>query len=1087
MEAKHETQYFDFTNKEHKHFFAGLFNTAQHHFDLSLTELADRINEKGKTGKGFIKEAFSDAISEADWETRINYLSESLTFINYFDYDCRTAFREIMLLLYDTITNYRNYYSHYQHKKVALDDAIFPFLDELLFKSALNVKRNRAKSEIYKAHLSVKYKSEFDKIIAKSNEKIEAYNAQLKKGEKKRAFIKQKDEVNHVLNQVFRSFLYKNDNGEETLSEYALSKTDEGHLSTYGFVQLAALFLSKKQTESLLNYTKYLKDTRELRFVSSRWTFTFLCYRDIKRLFRSDYSNDSLLLQMISELNKCPDALYQHLSPEKKQEFLEDINTYYKDNSEFFGTQEKALVSHEVLQKRYSNKFAYFALRFLDEVCNFPTLRFSINLGKFNHDTSPKTFNSKVITERSLLEKITVFTKLSEATDAKKAYFKNPENIDLVHDWLEFPMPSYQFNRNNIGIWLAINDDSGKSDAATKRNREDKKTKYAIAEKLGLTDTVKKPIAFLSSNELPALLYALLIENKTPNDVESLLRKKIQIQRGLLDKFGKRELVNRKVFPKKLLQSRDKLTFDIEKLKQNITTEIKKNPLKDIRKKYKKKPKEPNELTNKEKGNIATWLADDIKRFTSKATKKDWKGYQYAEFQALLSFYDIDKEKPKSFLEQDLHYHFKIDNPFGGVNFNHKSLYTFYNTYLKKREKYLEDLTKTIDANYGDIPETVFIGFTKRIYEIKPVEIQKDTLLNKIPINLPRGIFDDKPTSYDKKEKPVALAGWFEKSNQLENAQRFYHFEKVYEYPITVLKWNPKKRKKEEKIVLKEQSINPNKGLKEQYYENLPVKNQREIYNNEKRIRKIMRQDFFVLEMAKHLLQKAKVKGLDDLQLKDIFLTKKEKNKIQEESKKQSERNTGDTSKNSITDSHILSRKIEISILDGRVKGTPKIKDVGKCRKFETDARVKELVNYFCDKTWSFTEIQNEIDDFDRVRKFELFKSVHQLEKKIYEDATKKNCTDALLNQGNPSFKRYVSHYFLETDKEAFNNLPIKIISATPEWQKFFLLAKIRNKFSHNQFLPTEDFKKLMEFVPLEKDELIATYLNRAFIELQKR
>lgn len=1092
MEAKHTIQYFDFTNIKHKHFFAGLLNTAQHNFDLSLRELAKRIHNKDTT-KGLITIAFNNSVSESDFKARTNYLSESLAFIKLMNYENRAEFRDTLLVLYNTIDGLRNYYTHYKRDKITIDESVYKLLDYLLLTSAKEVKINRAKSEEYKKYLSIKYQDEFEEIIDESNKKIEEDNALLKKGERKTGLIKPQDEVNHVLNKVFRSFLYKNDKGEDELRDNASSKNKEDtDLSTYGFVQLLALFLNKKQTESLLSYTKYLKDTRKLKFVTSRWTLTFLCYKDIKRLFKSDYSNDSLLLQMISELTKCPNEIYRQLTPDKKQEFIEDINEYYKDTISFEGTNEQALVSHEVIQKRYANRFSYFTIRFLDEIIDFPTLKFHVNLGKFNHDTTKKKFSNAIETERSILEKITVFTKLSTATNNKKDYFSKPENKELENDWLEFPMPSYQFNKNNIGIWLSIDKKSGESDAPEERENS-KLSKYKIAEKLLLKNTIRKPIAFLSFNELPALLYSLLIEKKTPIEIEKIIQSKIIEQRKLISSFDKTKIISNKRLPKKLIRaSHLDSTTDVKKLEKDIKTEISKDPIGDIRKHYKKEIKNVNEFTNSEKGKVTTWLADDIKRFTSKETRENWKGYQYAEFQALLSFYDINKDKPKSFLEKDLNYDYKKDNSFNGLNFNLKTLFDFYNSYLKNRREYLNNLLKEIESSKDEIHEKVFIGFTKRLYEIKPIDIQKNVFLKKIPLNLPRGIFDDKPTSYDKGGKDnTEIASWFTLSSKAENAQLYYCFPKVYSYPTTKLKWDNRKRRKIQKSSIATQLISPKERLKQQYLKDLPKTVQVEIYKNEKSIRKIMREDFFILEMVKHLLKKSSIKGLDKLQLKDVFLTKEEKNRRIVESLKQSQRVKGDKMENVVNDSYILSQQVAISILNDKIIDTVQIKTIGKLRRLEEDKRVRQLIEYFPDKpSWTVLEIQSEIDDYDRVRKFEFFSSVHVLEKLIYKDAKKNNAKEGLLQNNNHNFRKYLSYYYLNEDRDAFNSLPnfdtitIDNPSIKSEWYRLYLLVKIRNKFSHNQLLSKVDFDSLKEIISMNSGEKIAAFLNRAFDKL---
>ncbi len=131
------------------------------------------------------------------------------------------------------------------------------------------------------------------------------------------------------MNFVFRSFIYNdNKNEKEVLSLNAVSKVhNENKFSNYGFILFMSLFLNKKQTGILLSYTKYLKGNKTLKYIISRWILTFLCYKDIRKLFKSEHSNDSLLLllsllQMVSEVTKCPNELYLHLDVIKSKSLL---------------------------------------------------------------------------------------------------------------------------------------------------------------------------------------------------------------------------------------------------------------------------------------------------------------------------------------------------------------------------------------------------------------------------------------------------------------------------------------------------------------------------------------------------------------------------------------------------------------------------------------------------------------------------------------------------------------------------------------------------------------------------------------------
>ena len=1090
MNTKKITQYFDYQNIDDKHFFAGLLNIAKNNFDVSLNELKKRTNSKN-TGKGIITEVFSDSITQADWNTRIDYVSESLAFVKFFKYESRTYVRNTLYKLYETIDNLRNYYTHYNHTPIIIEASIFEVLDKLLLNSALTVKKNRAKSEEYKEYLSIKYKDEFNTIVSNSNHKILKYNKTLSPGEKRREKVKLADEVNHVLNFVFRTFIYNDKiNRQEKLSDNASSKQKNcNSLSTYGFVQLLALFLNKKQTQTLLSYTKYLKDTRKLEHVATRWVLTFMCYRDIKRLFKSDYSNDSLLLQMISELTKCPNNLYNNLTVEKKQEFIEDINTYYKDNEEFKGNNNEGLISHEVIQKRYQDKFPYFAIRFLDEIIKFPNLKFHINLGKFNHHTTTKHLKGiSISTERSILEKVSVFTKLSTATKNKKEYFLKPENKDLINDWVEFPSPHYQFNKNNIGIWLNLDGTLGKSDAHKER-KSSKLTKYDIAEKLNIKEALKKPVAFLSFNELPALLYALLVEKKTPKEIESIIKTKIFEQRNTIREFDKNTNYDSRKIPTKLNNAINQNSpINWKKLESDLQIEIDKNPLEEIRINYKSKPESSNELSNSEKGKIAIWLCDDIKRFTSIKTRKTWKGYQYVNLQALLAFYEYKKNEVKDYLKNELLFDFNKDNPFSGINFTHNSLHEFYTAYLRQRKLYLEKKLRKVESKNRDLDHDIFIAFSKRLYVLKPLDLLKQTYLNNTPVNLPRGIFDNKPTFIKPTNSSTDLASWFSFSNNINNSQKFYQFEKNYEYNVEVLKWNNYKRKNELKEVTKKQKISTSKGLKIQYNNDLPKETQKYIFNNEKLIRKEMRQDCYILEMVKYRLGS---QNLNKFTLKDVFLSKAEKLKIEEESKKQSFKKLGDYSENIINDSHILSKRIPITLFGGKICGNVAIKEGYKNLKFEQDKRVVCLLSYFPNKIWTFKEISDEIETYDKVKNFDFFKSVHQLENEIFKSAKEEvNLNAIFTDEGYPNFKKYLSYFYLNTEEEKsqFNDLDfdkITILQVSENQKLLYLLVKIRNKFSHNQLLPKEDFDYLQSKYYLKENENIGNYLLRVFMKIQ--
>ncbi|MCD4745551.1 MAG: type VI-B CRISPR-associated RNA-guided ribonuclease Cas13b [Bacteroidales bacterium] len=1053
------SQHYDFKTLEDKHFFAGLLNTAQNNINLSLGELSRRTGiKKGNDYKGLINETFSDTVSPADYKMRLEYLAESFVFVKQFIRKERSEVRKLLISLIETIDKLRHYYTHFYHKEIKIEDDIYKILDELLLDAALLI-RTRVKTEEYRQHLSQKYHNEFD----------DTFN-EAKRESKKADKLKEKDKISFVINQSISRYISKKTtkDGKFILWKYAVSCDEDNKLSKNGFVILMALFLNRKQLEKLFAYTKYFKGTQKLEFQITHWIFSYYAYRDIRKLFRSDFTSDALMLQMLDELSKCPDELYERLSQQKKEEFFEDLNVYYKDNPEYTGSAEDSRVEHEVKRKRYEDKFPYFAIRFLDEFAGFPSLIFSVNLGKFNHNTSQKNLKGVDFnTERSILEKLTVFERLTTATEKKARYFEGVkrEEEKTDNDWIEFPMPFYQFAGNNIGIWLQM-DNHGNSDAAEKRE-SGKSTKSDILKKLGMEDSLKKPVAFLSVNEIPALLYALLIEKKQGREIEKIIRNKIFAQDTIIREYNSDSPFSKKSTPLKLKKSIGKTERQInwEKLKNAIIKERDKDPIAEIRKNYVKRDKiKDNEFTNPEKGKIATWLAEDIKRFIAKKDRKGLKGYQYAEFQSLLAFYDTRKQDVKNFIEGEL----KIE--LGNAAFDMRdclrenNLFDFYKDYLKKRRSYLEDILQIVINKHED--KRLFDGFSKRLYTIPAFEQYKQHI-KKMPVYLPRGLFDDKPTVH-KKEKQTEIADWYRVSNNYENGQKFYQFDKLYEYI------NKNKETDNQKIV-------SNRGIKAQYNNDLPTDDQKRIYKNETKLRKIIRQDFYILEMAKHILKEAngiESNEVDYIELKDVFLTKAEKEKIQR-----------DAFDGQIKDDHILSKRIEIKTLDGKVKDSVAIKSIGKFLKITRDERIKQLVRY-SDKIWTYSEIADEIESYDKVRYEKIFKSVHLLEEKIFNKAEIANEQEELLHEGSPNFRNYLAYNFIniKEDRAKFKQPKIEDITISEvekdEWKPFYILAKIRNKFSHNELISVDDFRYLKEFIPMTDHEGVSEYLYRAFNKL---
>lgn len=174
-------------------------------------------------------------------------------------------------------------------------------------------------------------------------------------------------------------------------------------ISSSGVIFLLSCFLNRKEIEDLKANIKGYKgkvtkneeptlEKNSIRFMTTHRIFSFWHYKGLKNKIKTSESatKETLLMQIIDELSKVPDVIYQNLSKDLQDSFIEDWNEYYKDNEENQENLENSKVVHPVIRKRYEDKFNYFAIRFLDEFVDFPSLRFHVHLGNYLVDSREK-------------------------------------------------------------------------------------------------------------------------------------------------------------------------------------------------------------------------------------------------------------------------------------------------------------------------------------------------------------------------------------------------------------------------------------------------------------------------------------------------------------------------------------------------------------------------------------------------------------------------------------------------------------------------------------------------------------------------
>lgn len=1086
---------------EDKHYFGSYFNLADNNIKEVFNEINNRFGKNIKKPEELLKEIFKDNISMTEYEKWVGVFAYYFPISNYLDKKNENGkeisrieriqfFRETFIKLLGTIDSLRNFYTHHYHDDIVIDDSIFEFLDRVLLDVMISTKHNYLKTDKTKETIKKSLKDELDILCNLKKDELSKKNNRFKNN---RITLE-----NAVYNSVFNKFL--DDNNE--LNDYYKSKQSkiletDGFfnipISSNGLVFLLSLFLNRKEIESFKSNIKGYKgkskteETTEKKngilFMTTHRIYSILSYKGLKKTIKTstNWSKETLLMQMVDEISKVPDCIYQHLDKTLQDTFIEDWNEYYKDNEENEEPSDESKVIHPVIRKRYEDKFNYFALRFLDEYANFPTLRFQVYLGNYIHDKREKEIGkTNIYTERVVKDKITVFGKLSELNDAKASYFENEENNES--NWEIFPNPSYEFPKqvgdnntlsNKIGIQVKLKNDKtvellndNKKSLHNKIRNRLKPTKSEIIEKIiSLNNDTEndKPIvygcnalAYLSMNDIHSILYESLVKGRSGEELENKIIQQLEKQiQEIVDKDTSSKIL-------KNADNQKAESFNEKKLKQDLQKEL--NTLKDLLFDLDEKIDlyEDNErakiLHAHEKGEIATWLAKDIKRFMPQGFKEEWKGYQHSEFQASLAYFESSKDVLNSIIEKlDLaQFPFDIKKCF-----ECKTLDDFYRKYLTERIgniKILLETEKSINKK-SDLYESLKVECFSFLKKQNYVTTSLDERVNRIlanPIFIERGFIDSKPTMIkDVKfiENKGQFADWFVYFKENDNYQKFYNNEI---YPI---------------------NLDEGHKFKREFYKgrNIQQKN-----------------DVFTLLMIKKIYAEIFNQKLDSM-LNDFYQTRQER-----QQSVGAEQNLN----------FLWNKRMDIKLSEGKIEiKQVKLKNVGRYRKYEQDERVKTFLAYNETIEWlaylpSDTEkgatlptniVARQLDEYEKIRSQELLKEVQTLEEFIYNKVSNK---EILKNGKHQNFNKYIVNgllnelrgiNYLNSNSLKTSNYKVneRFEELTIE-KKCDIIIMIRNKFAHNQFPEKVFFDYCNHLIPIQQNELYAEYYLRVFKQVKE-
>lgn len=265
--------------------------------------------------------------------------------------------QEILADMFEVLNYHRNHHTHYKHSQETLDPE--------------TEKRVARMCNFALMALCRLVRTRFE-INPKDNPGNEAIN-----------FLYLKADDMGFMTQGLYKFDRKTKKAEINQG-FFYSMVKDGHLTSMGLVLLICMFLPRNYIMMFIDklgkdfYGKFwsenpnqdTEDKQKHRRIM-REIFGYFNLPLIKDRYRSEREDTALALDMLNELKKCPKDLYDHLSPEDQASFKIDITTGLSNDSA------------DIVLKRHTNRFPYFALRYIDEREIFSFLRFHVNYGKY--------------------------------------------------------------------------------------------------------------------------------------------------------------------------------------------------------------------------------------------------------------------------------------------------------------------------------------------------------------------------------------------------------------------------------------------------------------------------------------------------------------------------------------------------------------------------------------------------------------------------------------------------------------------------------------------------------------------------------
>ena len=829
---------------------------------------------------------------------------------------------------------------------------------------------------------------------------------------------------------------------------------DKNNFTTNGLAFFLCLFLDKRMSKLMLDQISWFKrnDSKEYRATIN--VFTIDRIRLPKEKIESVFSLDSLGLDIINELQKCPKELYDLLSQEDRNKFvLIDEET-----------------EDETILKRSQNRFSYFVMRYFDEKETFKNIRFHIDLGLYNKDCYEKTLkDGSKLEDRFISKRLKGFGRIQEMNAEfekhKKEYpdfyvqDKNEKNYQIPNRMPTFPHYHYA-NEEKTLIGLRIKD----------------KVDYKYSDIERNNFILEKPDAYISTYEFPAMYFCEYLKGNpeqviidTYNTIIDFLKKiasndnSIEIFRNEI--AGKKEDEIKELFknefkldindiPKELKvyistkPAKSKNTYQ-EYLKQKMDTMLeeakkeygwivdKENRIKERKIKAGKKNYEKINI-----GDIALKLVKDIIYLTPISSKNNGKdGITSPNYNRLQEHFALWVEKERRFKAIEILNAFKIFDKHPFLNKLGKiedisSIVTLYKAYMLSKIDYLNEngidiLSNNKENQKASDYETYCVALAERLLEL--------------PINLPRNMFYEEILKskeletlrrcfYGKRANVSYLIKLYLNEKLKDDSQEFYKYDRMYKF----FKEGRNNKNVYYELNRFDEKVSEIKEQIKNNQDNPNYKFYKQLTENEKQIRLIQTQDILLFLMSKSILfNEVETKFSDKtIQSESILL-----------------KNIGIGEKSVLEERAKVNLSLKISDYYACIEDTLKIKNYGDFKYFCFDKRVSNylecLLKTFNDNQYkkegnpyriTRQEIEKELENYEKYR-IAAFDKILEFERVFFQNYYTKEEFESINNGTHFSFEKIIKEFIEKTNAESEI---CKLIKST------------RNAFSHSQY-PMQD------------------------------